>query len=369
MSKTSSRRLPLEGLSFLKGSTTHAGLWLDKLLTSSHREDKEAKRELIDRLTHVKDPPGYREYAKAYFDALSQRPEPVLSADGETRGRMVVGLGANAVLETSITLHRTYGVPYIPGSALKGLASSYAARRLAQVGGARCKEERVQEEDPWCRFFEGGKTFRGDWQRVLFGDTEQSGLIVFFDGLPLPGKWQFEPDVLTVHHPDYYQEGKKPPADWDSPNPVPFLTTTGSFRFAISLQPLPREEIEEGMKWLTLTAHLLKRALEEEGVGAKTSIGYGRFKLEGFAELKPEASEALKEAKEKVGFLRWNNDAGRRLAQIAELWAGLSPAEQKELEDDLLAKKAEVLEHPVLRSERKRHPNLNSLLKKLGARG
>ena len=43
----------------------------------------------------------------------------------QTNGRIIVGLGEKNVLETGITLHHTYGVPYIPGSALKGLASHY----------------------------------------------------------------------------------------------------------------------------------------------------------------------------------------------------------------------------------------------------
>ena len=33
-------------------------------------------------------------------------------------GRLIVGLGGDNVLETGITLHHTYGVPIIPGSAM-----------------------------------------------------------------------------------------------------------------------------------------------------------------------------------------------------------------------------------------------------------
>ena len=40
--------------------------------------------------------------------------------------RMIVGLGQTSILETSITLDRITGIPIIPGSALKGLAASYA---------------------------------------------------------------------------------------------------------------------------------------------------------------------------------------------------------------------------------------------------
>lgn len=41
----------------------------------------------------------------------------------QTAGRLIVGLGSENVLETGIRLHHTYGLPIIPGSALKGLAA------------------------------------------------------------------------------------------------------------------------------------------------------------------------------------------------------------------------------------------------------
>src|SRR5207237_557288 len=43
-------------------------------------------------------------------------------------GRMIIGLGGENVLETGLTLHHIYGVPYIPATALKGLTSHYCNR-------------------------------------------------------------------------------------------------------------------------------------------------------------------------------------------------------------------------------------------------
>ena len=53
---------------------------------------------------------------------LPQGPEPI---DLQTDGRLVVGLGGENVLETGLRLHHTYGMPILPGSALKGLAAHY----------------------------------------------------------------------------------------------------------------------------------------------------------------------------------------------------------------------------------------------------
>ncbi|WP_457637907.1 type III-B CRISPR module RAMP protein Cmr6 [Oceanithermus sp.] len=352
----STRRKNLQHLKV--GTSTHPGLWLDKYLWSSDRKETDAKRNLVD---EVKDAVGrtkdhYKKYFERYEALLASRPGLTYTMTGETRGRLSVGLGANAVLETSITLHHTYGVPYIPGSALKGLASSYAAKHL-------------EDQDSWKRSFKGGKTERGVLQKLIFGDTSESGLVIFYDALPKPEDFQLDADVITVHHPDYYQGGKKPPADWDSPTPVPFITARGTFRFYLGLVPLPEGELEKGRKVLELAALLLKKALEEEGVGAKTTLGYGRIKIEGdFSPLKPpppKRSEEFEKAMLKAESLRWSNDAPRMLADIAKLWSQLPREEQEELEAFLVQNKSQALGYHGLDEARKRDEKLDALLKKL----
>jgi CRISPR-associated protein Cmr6 len=164
---------------------------------------------------------------------------------------MVIGLGTESLIETSITLHRAYGVPYIPGSALKGLAARWA---------------RTQLDDPSWRKDENGYA-------MLFGNTETAGFVTFHDALFVPGSGHdgraLWPDVITVHHAEYYSSGARPPTDWDSPTPVPFLTATGKYLVALSG---PDE-------WVNTAFGILEQALENEGIGAKTTRGYGRMKL------------------------------------------------------------------------------------------
>ncbi len=343
-----------ESLQSLKKAlpTTHPGLWLDKLIQTTDKENTEAKTKLVEQVVDIAEPGAYRAFFERYKQSLIHAPGPVYAAEGEALGRFVVGLGATSVLETSITLHRTYGVPYIPGSALKGLASSYAATHL-------------EDEEKWFRKFDGGKTKRGDYQKALFGDTEQSGLIVFYDALPLPGKYWLDKDVVTVHHPEYYRGEGKPPADWDSPLPVPFITARGHFLFALGLNPVAEEDLPEALKWLKLAAELLRLALREAGIGAKTTIGHGRFDLKPFSELKPAPSRALEDALEQARHLRWSNDIAQRMQKIAELWSGLQDQEKLELETYLKAEKANALGHPMLGKARKKDPTLDALMKKL----
>lgn len=238
----SARRTALTSLT----GPSHAGLWLDKFLGEDDNDNK-ARPRLVRESASLPEPGPYRAYHQAWRAALETTGATV--AEATVDGRLAVSLGAESVLETSIALHRTYGVPIIPGSALKGLASSYA--------------DRFQTGEGWRK--------GGAHHRTVFGDTDSAGHITFHDALPLPGKWKLQPDVLTVHHQDYYNKGgSAPPADWDSPVPVPFLSATGTFLVALA----------GPTDWVAAARELLARALTEEGVGAKTSSGYGRLKLE-----------------------------------------------------------------------------------------
>lgn len=249
----------------------HAGLWLDRYV-SELGEQGAGKKRVLDHALGVPTPKLYRTHFKVWKEALQA--EGALLALGhcvsastapdadpgkaaqESPGRLLVGLGAESVLETAITLHRTYGVPYIPGSALKGVAASFARHSLA---------------DPmWCP---GKDPKSGRAHQAVFGTQDQAGCVTFLDALydPASTMGPLVEDVLTVHHPGYYQDDKNPspPADWDSPNPIPFVTATGRFLIALLGPPL----------WVDRAYDILRLALLHEGVGAKTTRGYGRLLL------------------------------------------------------------------------------------------
>ncbi|MFZ1753941.1 MAG: type III-B CRISPR module RAMP protein Cmr6 [Caldilineaceae bacterium] len=246
--------------------TTHTGLWLDRYLPNHAAGTGQAFVAEVSSLTRddatqPTSSTSYVEFFKRWKTGLLQAGVTEINMrEAKAQNRLAVGLGGEAVLETGITLHRTYGVPYIPGSALKGVASSYAHKRL--------------EGATWRK----GK----DAHTILFGDTKTAGYVTFFDALYVPGSgtqndgkaqalW---PDVITVHHPNYYA-GKKDsaPADWDSPTPVPFLTATGSYLIAL----------QGDDAWVNLAFEILAKALAVEGIGAKTSSGYGRMSIEGIS--------------------------------------------------------------------------------------
>lgn len=209
---------------------------------------------------------------RTLYQAAFERWSASLPADSkhldlQTIARLIVGLGTENVLETGIRLHHTYGMPIIPGSALKGLAAHYCD----QVWG---------REDPKFKKPKQEEGEGDNFHRLLFGTTEDSGCIIFHDAWYVPGS-SAQPlalDVMTPHHPAF-QHGPespkfKPPTDFDNPKPMSFLSVTGTFRIAVSWNG---PDHEQASAWTTLALTLLEQALADWGVGGKTSSGYGRL--------------------------------------------------------------------------------------------
>lgn len=259
----------------LEGPTTstHAGLWLDRFLARQTwgpggKEDKaeseKARAALLDGVMTIKKPDGYEAAFGAWERDLKAEPPRVALARGRTVGRLLVGAGQKNPAEFGITLHRTWGLPYIPGSSLKGIAAWGAHHGL---GADFQRRDNSAEARPG-----GPNAFD-----ALFGDVEEQGAVIFHDAWLAPGSAPgLHRDVLTVHHPDYYQ-GRGAPSDTDSPTPVGFVSAQGEFLFALELHPA-LDPVEHG-HWLRAAWEALRWGLERHGVGAKTNVGYGRVEL------------------------------------------------------------------------------------------
>ena len=173
-----------------------------------------------------------------------------------TAGHAVVGMGGETVLEADLALHALYGLPFIPGSALKGVTRAYVTGEVAEHSSRR-----LAEDDALVR--------------RVFGSQEAGGTVVFFDALPHQGRFALALDIINTHYPLYYSE-QQPPTNDQHPDPFTFLTVTDTvFAFALA----PRHPIQnEARDDVALTSQWLQEALQEYGVGGKTSAGYGYFK-------------------------------------------------------------------------------------------
>ncbi|MCI5166289.1 MAG: type III-B CRISPR module RAMP protein Cmr6 [Candidatus Electrothrix sp. GM3_4] len=174
--------------------------------------------------------------------------------------RLFIGLGMAHVLETQVCRHPVYGMPYIPGSALKGLARAKATEY------ARQKQYGITEDVVTILFGTGTDDQKAD-----------AGYLIFHDAWWIPGgkaggcqQKPYIPEIVTVHAVEYYaNQGKKeaPHPDMESPNPNHQIAVQGSFYFVI----------EGVQQWAKLGMKFLTLALEAEGIGGKVAAGYGYF--------------------------------------------------------------------------------------------
>lgn len=286
----------------------------------------------------------------------------------QTDWRLIAGLGKKGSLEVGFTFHR-YGFPHLPGSSLKGLARAAALLEIGEKLGEetlgklrkavietdkpkepeklgllkaletvllRPEEETCLKELAACQNPPSeGLTTLAKTFRAVFGSTEHGGHVVFFDAIPsareLP---RLDLDIMNPHYPDYYKETgearpKTPPANWQSPLPVKFLTVAPgtAFRFAVGwrrapidiipLEALP-EKTQKEWSWfkgaitptpqipnpvLSQARQWLKSGLRDLGAGGKTNAGYGYF-VEAKEQANSDSSATPKQAALPTGYER-----------------------------------------------------------------
>jgi CRISPR-associated protein Cmr6 len=195
--------------------------------------------------------------------------------EATTSWRLVIGLGASHPQETSMTLHHIYGIPYIPGSAIKGVTKHWSVLKFADNNRKRKDNEKF--EDAIKRIAEalengddlGIKVDEINFKDLIeiFGTQEKHGKVIFFDAYPV-GEIKLKIDIMNPHYPEYYSQGKLP-TDWQNPVPIKFLTVENT-KFSFYLLSRDKELLEK-------SKNLLIEAIKNYGIGAKTSLGYGTF--------------------------------------------------------------------------------------------
>lgn len=174
-------------------------------------------------------------------------------------GRLLVNHSGGLIENAGLCLHRFFNEPLIPGSALKGIALREALRQY---------REGLLTSDVLKRLF-GYPTNIEEFDAVICPDKRlrpefvSSGNIAFLPAVPADSAWKLVVDVQTPHGGNDYT------------NPVPsfFLAVEKGARFRFTVRKTSRAS-EEDRK---LAEELLRSALFEHGVGAKTAAGYGWF--------------------------------------------------------------------------------------------
>lgn len=246
-------QLARNALSAYSTRIDHCGLKLRRGLNiakeaheSNNKDSSFAKDKLIADIAATTAPRLYLRAFERWKQALASDPQRFVTCELTLETRLYIGLTRDNPLETGITTHHCYGMPLIPGSAIKGVMRSFAAQSRL--------------DDVVTTYLFGSD----------FGSkaVESSALIVH-DAWWVPNGAPFAAEVITPHHTEYYgSEGKVPASDFDSPIPAPQIAAQGSFLFALECLDA---------SWRGLAVTLLKTALRRHGIGSKTTSGYGYF--------------------------------------------------------------------------------------------
>ena len=188
----------------------------------------------------------------------------IASCPRKVQWRLVVGLSHGRLWDVSLQLHPLYGITYLPASGIKG-ALLHWAQEWSEVPATK------SEINAW------------------FGTTEVQAQIQVFDAFPLEQKKKtlLREDVLTKHHPKYFETDAKkdripPAADYDTPMPVKFISVDRDVRFTIryAVRKARKADSLESREDLPRIHDLFAEFLTSCGLGAKTRKGYGRMKAD-----------------------------------------------------------------------------------------
>jgi CRISPR-associated protein Cmr6 len=253
------------------------------------KADKDAMQALLARQSHL---------------AQSLPSAYLLRLEAQAVAPFTTGLGNEHPLENGFSFMWPYGLPYLPGSGVKGVLRK-AAQELADGlwGDSRGWSEQpsyeinvgTQQQPRWIKVsmidvLFGREPPRGDGDHVR-------GALTFWDVIPQIAGDSLLVEIMTPHQTHYYQQKKEKktgdsvsPHDSGQPNPIYFLTVPpGSScafhvvcdeahlrRLTSTRLPDAADLLAEGeFHWKTLVAHAFEHAFQWLGFGAKTAVGYG----------------------------------------------------------------------------------------------
>lgn len=191
--------------------------------------------------------------------------ERVWQLPAQTVAPLTTGLGMEHPLENGFAFLNPYGLPYLPGSGIKGVLRQ-AAREL------RDDDSETGWDDPAIGALFGPAT----------QDEARRGALIFWDVFPVLKTDSLAMEIMTPHQSHYYQEGK-PPHDSGQPNPILFLAippgTPLTFYVDCDRRLLP-EALRDDAAWQALLHTAFEHACGWLGFGAKTAVGYGHVEID-----------------------------------------------------------------------------------------
>ena len=281
--------------------------------TGRDRRERESKDE--NKTTALRQAARLGPEDRAAMESLAARQRLLAQAQSETAcwtipaksiAPFATGLGNEHPLENGFSFLNPYGLPYLPGSGVKGVVRQ-AAIELAggEWGETKGWCDDPKHEVPFAKGQRPGDQFpKLSMIEVLFGREPGSGdkkhyrgALSFWDVVPQIHGERLAVEIMTPHQSEYYQ-GTASPHDSGSPNPIPFLTIPpgSSFAFHVACDHLRllhvARDLAENERWKALLQSAFQHAFEWLGFGAKTAVGYGHMEED------KEAAQHLRQERE-----------------------------------------------------------------------
>ncbi|MFZ5653790.1 MAG: type III-B CRISPR module RAMP protein Cmr6 [Pseudomonadota bacterium] len=288
-----------------------------------------------------------RDRQAALADALAT--DTLLRLDATATAPFTTGLGNEHPLENGFAFLNPYGLPYLPGSGVKGVLRQAAWERMSEDWG---------DTHGWDKTVAHViKTGRGKDERslalslldVLFGpqtpegDSEHvRGALTFWDVIPQIKGDSLRVEIMTPHQSHYYQQTPNPksggsvtPHDSGQPTPIAFLTVPPGSGFTfhvicdqahlrrLALDLADPDPATGKPRWQSLITAAFGHAFAWLGFGAKTAVGYGAMARDTGAEKRRERERTDREARRQTAL-----EEERRAREHAEALARMSPIER-----------------------------------------
>lgn len=301
---------------YSQAKDAHPGL----LLQRGYREHEAGNADNLTKTKHIQRLcaiPASSFYKNSYSRWVAATADPnrfggvVLAVDG----RLFIGLSGSGMLETGCALHHSYGVPYLPGSSIKGVVSHFVRHTVGMKGEV------------------ADALFGADADAATDYPDGLAGAVTFHDGWWVPGSASkpLVEEIVTTHHSNYYgKEGAEPALDSDSPIPNAQIAVQGAFLITVEVRDM----------WQPLVLKMVQQALEQQGMGAKTRAGYGRLKRD-----EKLNDQWYKEREKRHKSLEEQRQSARKVAEAAQKEAErkkMTPEQQERarLEEAFLAYQA-----------------------------
>lgn len=227
--------------------------------------------------------------ARRMLKELQQaHPDRVITFEATLGGRLLVNMAGGVIENAGICLDRCFGLPFIPGSAVKGIARSQALWEIKNATNG-IRQQLLTQAMPIFGYGKTDLSGNGDWAWAAGEEAaravaaslktdEFKGCACFLPAYPTTAP-ELVADMVNPHYSQYYR-GKHPRATDDEnpvPNYFPAVEAGSAFGFAVLLNRVPDGHNIQQM--LDAARGWIERAITEKGAGAKTAAGYGWFQL------------------------------------------------------------------------------------------